>query len=250
VRAPLYAALGYDRAVAMADALADLPGDETLAYVSRLLALKVSVRGIEHLAARGPVIVVANHPTGIADGLALYDAVIGVRPDVIFYANADALRVSRGLAQTVVPVEWVEAKRTREKTRHTLAVTKAALEAGRALAVFPAGRIARLERGVLTDPPWAATPLTLARRHGAPIVPVHVSGPASYLFRLLDKVSVELRDITLFYEMLNKTGGRFDLIFGPAIAPDALPETIGALKHYIERVLPKDPARPFAVTPL
>jgi len=242
----LYSLLGYRKAVAMADAVARLPGKEALAFVSALLDLEVAVQGLEHVPRSGPVILAANHPTGIADGLALYDAIMPARPDVIFYANADALRVSPRLAEAVIPVEWLVEKRSREKMRRTLDMTTQALEAGRALAIFPAGRIARLEDGRLTDPPWAATPLTLARRHGAPLIPVHVSGPASTLFRLFDKVSVELRDITLFHEMLNKSGGRFELTFGPAIAPDSLPERIEPLKAYVERILPALPNRPFA----
>jgi putative hemolysin len=242
----LYAMLGYRRAVAMADAVAGLPGEDALAFVSALLDLKISAQGLHHVPRSGPVILVANHPTGIADGLALYDAILPLRPDVIFYANADALRVSPRLAEAVIPVEWLVEKRTREKMRRTLDMTAGAIESGRALAIFPAGRIARLEDGRLTDPPWAATPVTLARRHGAPLVPVHMSGPASTLFRLFDKVSVELRDITLFHEMLNKSGQRFDLIFGPPIPAQALPERIEALKHYVEQVLPLAPDRPFA----
>jgi putative hemolysin len=235
----LHRLLGYRQAVEMTDAVRDLPGAQALAYTAQRLALRVSARGVENIPRDGALILAANHPTGIADGLALYEAVMPVRPDLIFYANADALRVSPRLSEAVIPVEWLEHKRSREKMRLTLAMTRDALEAGRALAIFPAGRIARLQRGGLTDPPWAATPITLARRHGAPLVPVHVSGPASILFRLFDKVSVELRDITLFHEMLNKTGGRFELIFGEPIAPDDLPGDIEALKAFVERRLPR-----------
>jgi putative hemolysin len=120
------------------------------------------------------------------------------------------------------------------------------LEAGRALAIFPAGRLARVDRGVLTDEPWAPTPLSLARRYDAPIVPIHMTGPNSTLFHLFDKVSHELRDITLFHEMLNKHGGRFTVTVGPPIAPHALPDEIEALKTYVERDLAADPDRAFA----
>jgi putative hemolysin len=73
----------------------------------------------------------------------------------------------------------------------------------------------------------------LARRHNAPLVPVHISGPASTLFRLFDKVSAELRDITLFHEMLNKRGRRFTVKIGPPIAPADLPQ-VEALKAQVE----------------
>jgi putative hemolysin len=147
-------------------------------------------------------------------------------------------------------VEWVEAKRTRERTRLTLTRAQAALESERPIVIFPAGRIARRARdGRLTDPPWAPSAISLARRYKTPILPVHVDGPPSRLFRLLDKVWGELRDITLFHELLNKTGGTFRLTVGPLIAPEAIrdpAETSERLKAYVERVLPRSPDQPFS----
>ena len=166
----------------------------------------------------------------------------------MFYANADAHRVCPGFTEALIPVEWVEAKRTRERTRLTLAMTREALEAEKALVIFPAGRIARRNaRGALEDPPWSATALSLARKSVAPIVPLHVAGPVSRLFQLFDRVSDELRDVTLFHELLNKRGHRFRLTAGRPIAPGVLPhdaaEASARLKAYIERQLPADPER-------
>ncbi len=233
VRPVLYGLLGYRQARIMTETAAPMPGRDALAYVDRLLDLKVEVTGAHNLPASGALVLVANHPTGIADGFALYDAVAPVRPDLILYANADAARVVSRIDEAIIPVEWIEAKRTREKTRAVLARTHAVLDAGAALVIFPAGRISRWQGGRLTDPPWNATALSLARKHGAPLVPVHIAGPASIWFRVLDKVSSELRDITLFHEMLNKSGKRFTVKIGPAIAPDALPD-LADLKARVE----------------
>ena len=126
------------------------------------------------------------------------------------------------------------ASRTRERTRLTLQMTKAALEAERALMIFPAGRLARRIDGVLTDKPWAASALSIARKYEAPVIPLHVTGPWATLFHLFDRVSGELRDITLFHELLNKKGGRFSLIVGEPLDPAAI-ESIEALKHYVYR---------------
>ncbi len=246
VRPGLYKLLDYHRARAMADAVAGLSGAQAMDYVSALLALKLDVHGLERLPATGRVIIVSNHPTGIADGVAMYDAVKTRRPDAIFFANADALRVSQRLGEVVIPVEWVEEKRTREKTRETLIRARAALEAERCVVVFPAGRLAMRDKdGVLSDPPWAASAVSLARRYEAPIVPVHLTGPWSALFHLFGRFSLELRDITLFHEMLNKTGKTFGLIFGQPIPPGVLDADSAAatlaLKAYVERVLPARP---------
>ncbi|WP_204317643.1 hypothetical protein, partial [Klebsiella aerogenes] len=61
-----------------------------------------------------------------------------------------------------------------------MTMAKAAFEAERALVIFPAGRLARRERdGVLVDPPWMASALSLARKYDAPVVPLHLEGPWS-----------------------------------------------------------------------
>lgn len=251
VRPALYGLLGYGEARAMADAVATLSGAEALDYVSRLLRLRVTTLNLERIPATGRCVVVANHPTGIADGIAVHDAVRARRGDAIYFANADALRVSPRLGEAVIPVEWVVDKRTREKTRATLQAAREAFEAERCVVLFPAGRLARVGKdGTLTDPEWAPTAASLARKYDAPIVPIHVAGPYSRLFHLFDKVSQELRDVTLFHEMLNKKGRPFQLKVGPVIAPSRLDvdaaKATYALKAYVERVLPSQPDADFA----
>ena len=83
---------------------------------------------------------------------------------------------------------------------------RGAFEAERCVVLFPAGRLARMEDGALTDPEWAPTAASLARKYRAPIVPIHVSGPYSRLFHFFNRFSAELRDVTLFHELLNKKG--------------------------------------------
>ena len=249
-RPPLYGLLHYGQARRMADAVVDLSGRGALEHVSALLSLRTTVEGIENLPADGRCIIVSNHPTGIADGIAMFDVVEQRRSDSIYFANADALRVSTRLDEIVIPVEWVLEKRTREKTRRTLDAARAAFEAERCVVMFPAGRLARVEQGLLTDPDWAPTAVSLARKYAAPIVPVHMTGPTSALFHLFDRFSRGLRDITLFHEMLNKTDKPFHLIVGrpippEAFGPDAAAETT-RLKHFVERRLGADPQAVFA----
>jgi putative hemolysin len=250
VRPGLYRLLGYRQARRMADMIADSPGRIALEQVSDLLDLKTSALNLDRLPAEGRCVVVANHPTGIADGVAVFDAIRARRPDAIFFANADALRVCPRLAETVIPVEWVVDKRTREKTRATLEAARAAFEAERCVVLFPAGRLARMEGGALTDPEWAPTAASLARKYKAPIVPVHVSGPYSRLFHFFNRFSAELRDVTLFHELLNKRRTAFRLMVGRPIPPERLDVDAGkatyALKAFVERVLPTQPDAEFA----
>jgi putative hemolysin len=250
LRPLLYALLDYEAARRMADQVAPLRGAPALDLVSRALSLKVETQHAERIPRAGRLVVIANHPTGIGDGLAIYDALRAIRPDPILYANADALRIAPGFADVMIPVEWVEAKRTRAATRLTLKETRRAMQAERALVVFPAGRLARRQPdGRLLDPPWAPTAVSVARRYEAPIAPVHMAGPWSTLFHLFHRLSSELRDITLFHELLNKRGREFRLTVGPLIPPAALAGDAGEvtlrLKHYVETTLAADPDAPF-----
>jgi putative hemolysin len=242
-RGPLYALLSYGKARALAQAVAPMSGREAMDYVSGLLG--VEVQGLENLPAEGSALVICNHPTGIADGVAVYDALKARRPDLTFYANADALRVCPRLDEVLIPVEWVEAKRSLPHVRHVLERTRAALKAEQALMIFPAGRLATKVEGRLTDRAWQSSAVSIARWSAAPIVPMHLTGPRSTLFHLFNGRSQELRDITLFHEMFNKRGRRFSLIVGKpipakALDPDSAMAT-GALKHFVERVLPSSP---------
>ena len=251
LRPLLYAMLDYGKARRMAEAIGPMQGRAALDYVSSLLALKTRTSGLERVPASGRLILVCNHPTGIADGVAVFDALKATRPDICFYANADAHRVVPGFGEVLIPVEWVEAKRTRERTRTTLTLTRQALEAERCLAIFPSGRLARREPdGVLRDPTWMSSAVSLARKYDAPVLPIHVAGPYSAMFHFFHGFSEELRDITLFHELLNKRGRAFDLTVGPMIAPEALdgdPTEVSArLKTYVETGLPADRDRPFA----
>ncbi|WP_164468241.1 GNAT family N-acetyltransferase [Caulobacter vibrioides] len=249
VKPGLYRLLDYRKARAMAETIETMGGQAALDHVSRLLSLKVDIRGLEHLPAEGRVVIVANHPTGIGDGVAVYDALKTHRPDIVFYANADAHRVCPRFDDVLIPVEWVEEKRSRERMRLTLSMTREAMEAERALMIFPAGRLAVTDaQGRLSDPPWMSSAVSIARKYGAPIAPIHLEGPWSTLFHLFGRLSRELRDITLFHELLNKTGRRFSLTIGPPVDPEALPrdaeQATEVLKRYVERQLPNEPTSP------
>lgn len=251
VRPPLYQILNYQKARGMADAIRVMGGQEAMRYLSRLLRLQISVTRAERLRREGSFLILANHPTGITDGIAMYDAVVPTRPDVLFYANSDAHRVCPRFDEALIPVEWVPEKRSRERTRVTLKMTAEAVNAGKPIMIFPAGRLARLWQGQPTDPEWQSTAVSLSRKYAIPIVPALITGPYATLFHFFNTFSKELRDITLFHELLNKEGRAYQLVFGPDITPDQIAEAgdgVSAsrkVKHYIERVLPGAPDAAF-----
>ncbi len=237
----LYPLLRQPDAMRMADDIAHLPGQDIFDYMSALLDIDTAVTGLEHVPSGGRVIIAATHPTGIADGIAMYDALGPVRRDLSFFANRDAIRVAPRLSEMLIPVEWVAAKRTRERSRETLTSTVQAFSNERCIVLFPSGRIAykNAENG-LTEQPWLASVAIFARKYDCPIVPAHVTARNSWLYYWFWKVNTELRDITLFNELLNKRSQRFNIQFGPAVSPDDLPADPTAAAEALRRHAAED----------
>lgn len=246
----LYKILHYDDAVRMANDLAPLPGTAAMEYVSRLLALDLDIQGLQHVPQDGAFVMAVNHPTGIADGVAIYDTLKRVRQDIAIFTNRDALRVNERLSEYLIPVEWREDLRDRSKMRETLRLSSLAFKDGRAVVMFPSGRIAYWKNGRLNERPWQTTAVTMPRKQGVPILPVNVEARNSGLFYWFANWNTELRDMTVFHELLNKKGKTFRITIGPLIAHErfaageASEVTTRLQTHVVER-LAADPHATF-----
>lgn len=219
---PLCPLLPYREAVALAGLVRAMPGRAIVRLREDLLEIRTLVTGLEHLPASGPTILVANHPTGLADGVAVAAALRRRRDDLRFLANADALRVKPGLTDLIVPVEWVQAKRGRAKARGLLAAVARLPNDGHALVILASGRLAYLRWRGLAERPWQAAAIGLARRFEVPIVPPQIRARNSALFYLLSQLGTELRAITLFHELIEKRRRTFALRLAAALGRDEL----------------------------
>ena len=228
-RPVLYSMLGYTKARRLADHVATLNGRQSFAHMAEQLTVDLTLNQIERMPKTGRLVVAANHPTGLADGVAVWDALSKVRPDIIFLANADAMRVNPNFSDAIIPVEWVEDKRSPAKTRETLRLAKQAFEDEKCVVIFPSGKLAKKIDGVLTEHDWMPTVVSLARKYKAPIQPLNLQATNSWLYYTLTRLSGELRDITLFNELLNKTNSPFEMTFGTLIGSDRLSGDTSAL---------------------
>lgn len=247
----LYTLLRYGKAIEFADAVANIPGFQAFEYLSSTLRLEIGVDHAERIPVSGGFILVSNHPTGIADGVAVFDLLKARRPDMMFFANRDAVRVNPRFAEMIIPVEWREEHKSKLKARETLKLTNRAVEEGKATVLFPSGRIAYWADGRLNERPWKTSAVGLARKYNLPILPVHMTARNSGLFYWLAKHSTELRDMTVFHELLNKKGDRFDFTVGSLIATEQLDgdlqEVTAALERHTVFDLAEDADAAFAI---
>ncbi|MFP7673507.1 lysophospholipid acyltransferase family protein [Marivita sp. S0852] len=217
--------LGYHQTVTLAQEIAALPAQRILDLMAERLARCVAVSGLDHLPRQGPALVVANHPTGIADGVILHSVLRHVRSDAYYFANHDILKVLPQMAETIAPVEWRKDRRSHAKTRETMVYTRRAVKDGRLGVIFPSGRLAKRRGMRLHERPWMPSAAMLARKFDLPVIPVHIQARNSVMFYLFDAIHPTLRDITLFHETLNKDRQPFDVTIGEPISPTALRDT-------------------------
>ena len=214
VRAALDPVLRYTEAVEVVDRIAPLSGSEIMDMACGELGLDIRLKGGEHIAKTGPQIVAANHPTGIADGIAVYEVLRRYRDDIVFLANRDAIRLAPGLADIVIPVEWAKEKRNMSRTRETFRHISHAFRSNKLVVIFPSGRMSYLTLRGLRERTWLPTVINLARKYRVPVTPMHISARNSALFYSFSQISDELRDITLFHEVLNKYGRTYEITVG------------------------------------
>ncbi|MEM7220252.1 MAG: 1-acyl-sn-glycerol-3-phosphate acyltransferase [Pseudomonadota bacterium] len=226
--------LGYQRAIDLVDSVQGLSGPEVFRHCSDLLELRLEHRGTENIPETGRGLVVANHPAGIADGIAVWETLAHRREDITLFANRDAIRMAPGLAENIIPVEWLEENRTRERQRETVRTMVKAFRDERLVVIFPSGRLAYMTWAGLTERPWKPTAVNLAQKYDCPLIPMHIDARNSALFYFLSFVSDELRDITLFHELLNKTRQRYRMTIGEPIDASGDPKALTEmLKTYV-----------------
>lgn len=215
--------LGYQKTLTLAEHFHNRSTAEIMATLSRLLARDVAARGLDHIPRHGPALIVANHPTGIADGIILHSLLAPIRPDLFIYTNADILRVLPQMEEMILPVEWRPEKRSHAKTRETMELTRDAIDAGRLGVIFPSGRLAKRRGLRLYERPWMPSAAMIARKFDLPVIPVNIRARNSALFYLFDMIHPTLRDITLFHETLNKDRQPFRVTVGEPLSPRSLP---------------------------
>ncbi|MFC4727668.1 lysophospholipid acyltransferase family protein [Coralloluteibacterium thermophilus] len=138
---------------------------------------RIDAEDLARIPASGRLLIVANHPSGALDALALLHAVGRVRRDVRIVAN-DVLSVLDNLSELLLPVRILGGR----PAPGSLRAIEAALENEGCVIVFPAGEVARLGWRGVTDGRWRRGFLRFAQGTGAPVLPIRIAARNSALF--------------------------------------------------------------------
>jgi putative hemolysin len=204
-----------------------IDGDDFAAWALDLfdVTVRADAEELQRFPAAGPALVVANHPFGAIEGLALALALRRMRPDVKVLANFVLGRIPelRDLFVFVDPFE-----RPGAGTANAVGLRRALdwLRRGGVLAIFPAGEVASLDlrTGRVADPAWSPTIAGLARRSGAPTIPVFIPGRNGAFFQAAGLLHPALRTALLPRELLQSAGRTIELRFGKAVPAARLAE--------------------------
>ncbi len=141
------------------------------------LRYEVDEAQLASIPARGRLLVVANHPSGALDALALLHAVGRVRRDVRIVAN-EVLGLLAPLQSLLLPVRVFGGR----ADAGSLRAIEDALQQEQCVIVFPAGEVSRLGPRGVRDGRWKRGFAGFARRTGAPVLPVRIRARNSALF--------------------------------------------------------------------
>ncbi len=220
-------------------------GIEVIRQMHQTVRPRVSVRGLEHVPAQGGCLLISNHPTGLTDGVALFDPVRHVRQDVAIFVFHDLLSINPQATDALIPVEWRPSHQSTAKSRETLRIAHRAFKSNRLVTIFPSGRMSYWNGRRIAERPWRDSFILLARRYGLPVIPAHIGARNSLTYYGLSQVCATLRDLQSINEIQNKTGHRFDVTFGEPLLPDQLDgdadQLAGRIQRYVERILPRRP---------
>ena len=190
----------------------------------------------------GPVVIVANHPYGVLDGIVISWLMEKQRPDFVVLAHSALSRAAETRGH-ILPVDFSETDEARRTNLQSRAKARDWLEQGGAVVVFPAGAVStapdRLGSKPAVDARWQPFVSQLIQRSRATVVPVWFGGQNSRLFQIASHLSLTLRLSLIFHEVQTRIGTALPVVIGAPIP-------FGDLTHIRDRQAMADHLRALA----
>jgi len=203
-----------------------VPGEDFWDAAIRKLELhvKYNADALAKWPKTGPLVVVANHPFGVLDGLIICHLVAKVRKDFRVLTNAVLLRAEE-VKEFLLPVDFAETEEALQTNLKTRAEAKKHLMKGGCLVVFPAGGVSTTptiwhKRAI--DAEWKNLTARLIAQAKAPVAPVYFAGQNSRLFQIASHISMTLRLSLIFKEVHDRIGSDVHIKIGEVLSYDRL----------------------------
>lgn len=185
------------------------------------LDLRVQIRGMamSQIPTAGGLLVVANHPFGVVDGLVACQVMHRVRSRLRVMA-INLVEQFEELRPWTLPVDF---SNTAEAMRTNLQSRAAAIELlrqGECLILFPAGQVATAPRicGRALEHTWHSFVGRIVQAAEPTILPLHFEGQNSCLFHLSDWLGPSFRLAMLLRETRRLVGTAISVTIGEPIA--------------------------------
>ena len=203
----------------------DMSAPEFLDYTLEALRVSTHLKNpelLDQIPRRGPAIFVANHPLGGLEGVALSQALLKVRPDLLVLTNEMLTQISE-LASIFVGVDVLSKSAESKNTKGMRAICRH-LSKGGAILIFPAGMVSAIDTKDwrIRDRVWDQTVGRLMQKYQATCVPLYVYGRNSKLFYTAGLVHPRLRTMLLPRQLANKAGSTLAYKLGAPIHPEEI----------------------------
>jgi len=184
--------------------------EQVLEYFN--FSYSISHRHRNNIPATGRVVIVANHPLGALDGLALLKLVGEIRRDVKIIAN-DMLMNFSAVESLFLPVDNLSKATQKSSIQRIIDC----LSNEEAVIVFPAGEVSRIRPNGVKDGKWNSGFINFAKKTNAPILPIHITAKNSPLFYSFSMVYKPLSGMMLAHEMYKQTSKTISMSVGELI---------------------------------
>lgn len=166
-----------------------------------------------------PLVIVANHPFGIGDGIAILSLAEQLNRPFRVMINNELLKVPE-LQPYALPVSFEETREALAMNMETRREAMRLLKDGVTIIIFPAGGVATAKKGFgrAEDLPWKMFPARLIQAARANVIPVYFHGQNGRLFHLASRVSLTLRLSLLIREFKRLSGTSIRAKIGPLLS--------------------------------